>query len=195
MRFVRIMVVVAVAAMAFAATGAVVAKPGDGGKHSTDTGKTYKCTDEADKTNIVVNPTPDRLWPPNHKYATVTLAVTDEDGDGGELTITTEGAHDEVADGTEQDGTGNTPLADDVKPAMTTTVWSGDSGENTHQVVVERAGKPVAGETNAGRTYTFVVEVMEGGGDSDSCSVNVCVIVPHDQRDKKRTTTETIACP
>ena len=97
------------------------------------------------------------LWPPNHKYAGVTIeGVTDADGDP--ITITITGIfQDEPVDGL---GDGNT-------------CPDGDSLGGVAMVRAERAGD------GDGRVYHifFLAEDGEGG----SCEGSVTVCVPHDQ--------------
>ena len=117
---------------------------------------------------------PATLWPPNHKYVTVTITVLDtDDTDGDDVSLTTESAtHDEAADET---GAGNTDTATDVTPAAAGPE-TGDSGDAslTHDIRAERAGP------GDGRTYTIAYEATTDDG-TDGCMGTVEVNVPHDQ--------------
>lgn len=111
------------------------------------------------------------LWPPNHKLVPVTLTATDADGD--EVTLATEGAHDQYTEeGEEFAGSGNTD--EDVSPAMASGTGTG-SASTTHEVRAERAGTD-----QSGRTYTILYEAT--GGEDDSCIGSFDIFVPHDQR-------------
>lgn len=103
------------------------------------------------------------LWPPNHKFRGVAVeGVTDPDGDP--VTVTVIGVRqDEPLDGL---GDGNTcPDASGV-------------GTSTANLRVERTGDPnVPGD---GRVYHVAFSASDGRG--GSCTGEVTVCVPHDQR-------------
>jgi hypothetical protein len=106
---------------------------------------------------------PDLLWPPNHKFADVSVVgVNDPDGDPVTITIT-DIAQDEPLEGL---GDGNTcPDADGV-------------GTDIASVRVERSGsKKVPGD---GRVYHISFTADDGQGGQCAGAVTVCV--PHDQR-------------
>lgn len=106
---------------------------------------------------------PGELWPPNHKFATVSVGgVTDPDGDAVTITITSV-FQDEPINGL---GDGDTcPDATGV-------------GGATASLRVERAGTPkVPGD---GRVYHVSFTADDGNGGQCTGAVTVCV--PHDQR-------------
>jgi hypothetical protein len=94
--------------------------------------------------------TPKSVFPPNHKYITGTLTYTAPEGhEDDELTLGVDAIlHDEVhEDGTEANGTGNTPLATDATWDQTPKTGKGSLSVD-FQVRAERAG---GGD---GRTYS-----------------------------------------
>src|SRR4051812_13717517 len=59
------------------------------------------------------------VWPPNHKYRSATITLTDADAETvmDDVRVAAMGTHDQIADdGTEMNGSGNTDPATDVKP-------------------------------------------------------------------------------
>ncbi|MCW2572694.1 MAG: putative exported chitinase [Frankiales bacterium] len=128
---------------------------------------------------------PTSVFPPNHKYVNGTLTYTSpKDSDNLSLNIGVI-THDEIADdGTELNGTGNTPV--DSTGSGTSTAKDGvHSVSLPFQIRAERAG---GGD---GRTYTIPftadasaassnVPVVGNPGDENQCSGNATVDVPHD---------------
>lgn len=104
-------------------------------------------------------PTPAMLWPPNHKYVPVTISgVVDPDGSAVTTTITSI-RQDEP---TQTPGTGHTcPDASGV-------------GTSTAQLRAERNGH------GDGRVYHVAFSALDTEG--ASCTGEVTVCVPHDQR-------------
>lgn len=122
---------------------------------------------------------PTKVWPPNHKYHTVTIVYSDEAADH-DLTLSVDGvSHDEfLEDGvTEMLGSGHTE--DD---------WvvtdPGGSGKRSVDAAVDlRAERSGMGD---GRTYTitYTARSEDSNGDEDNdCSGTVTISVPHDCRD------------
>ncbi|MDD1667317.1 MAG: hypothetical protein LUO96_02495, partial [Methanomicrobiales archaeon] len=110
-----------------------------------------------------VTPSNGCLWPPNHKYADVTLVgVTDPDGDPVTVTITSVMSDELTAS---EEGSGGDLHAPDA---------SGVGSGAATLLRAERSGN------NNGRVYTIFFTATDGliGGTS-SGSVTVCV--PHDQ--------------
>jgi hypothetical protein len=102
--------------------------------------------------------TPKDLWPPNHKFRTVTAGVPDPDGDVVTTTITGV-TQDEALDA---DGDGSTgPDA----------AWVAGH-PNQVQVRAERSG------LGDGRVYRVAVTATDG---KETCSGKASVSVPHDQ--------------
>ena len=101
--------------------------------------------------------TPDLLWPPNHKWKPIDIAVTDPDGDPVTITIDSIFQDESVngrADGnTVPDGRG--------------------VGTSTARVRAERSGK------GDGRVYHIYFTADDGQG--GTCTGEVLVGVPHDQ--------------
>jgi len=115
------------------------------------------------------------LWPPNHKYRSYTITATSSNP-MDMVSLDSMVTNDEVIDGEELNGSGNT--TDDVKPnpaadhGMETDV----TASVTQQVRGERSGR------GDGRTYTFN-EMATFGMGTMMCSATFTVTVPHDQRD------------
>jgi hypothetical protein len=145
---------------------------------------TTPCTDDG---KITTSPTV--LWPPNHKDNTITFAYTDPDG-AASLNIISN-LHNEIADdGTEINGTGNTPLATDSTSGMAVdggpTDADPDDGEVTVQVTAraERSGHKNA---DGGRIYRWDWSCRDDSGamqmsDPDDPDDDIQVFVPHDCR-------------
>ena len=115
------------------------------------------------------------LWPPNHKYRTYTI-VAKSSSSMDMVTLDSTVTNDEVVDGEELNGSGNT--TDDVKPNPASDHGSDPDGQAsvTQQVRGERSGR------GDGRTYTFD-EMATFGMGTMPCSTSFTVTVPHDQRD------------
>src|SRR5688500_12451581 len=116
-------------------------------------------------------------WPPNHKYRTATITLTeDDDADPmDEVTIAVTGSHDQMVDDTtEMNGAGNTDPATDVVPG--TPGMGTGSASTTVRFRGERSGRD-----KTGRTYTFDVMGTTDDG-TQSCSETYTATVPHDQR-------------
>jgi hypothetical protein len=163
-----------VAALAFVAP--ITAKPGN--KYDSTT-VTHECT-QADGEIVYAGPL--KLWPPNHKYQPVsfTANATDDSPDDTSVALDTSGTHDEIIDGEEMNGAGNTE--NDVNPA--TDAATGDGSATTdHDVRAERSGR------GDGRTYTILAvatfdgEPCEGVDDEgEPIAVPFTLTVPHDMR-------------
>ena len=126
---------------------------------------------------------PDSVWPPNHKYVTANITLTDEDEETftDTATVAVTGTHDQILeDGTEMNGSGNTDPATDVVPGAP------GSGTPTAATSVkfraERSGhKWTDGDPWRGRTYTFTVTGTTDNGLSECEPVTFTANVPHDQ--------------
>jgi endo-1,4-beta-xylanase len=161
---VRAKILVAAAA---AALGAAIAVPAIGapGSPQGGTGGPVACGPTGS-----VTWTPSNLWPPNHKYRTVTITFT---GSSAGTPKTVQVTSWTVDDGPLGAGQPNQPTAD-VLPGATGT-GTDQSVSTSAMVRSERAGN------GDGRTYTLTVHCTEGaaavGGDAQ-----IQITVPHDQR-------------
>ncbi|MGH2830185.1 MAG: hypothetical protein ACRDJM_06855 [Actinomycetota bacterium] len=126
---------------------------------------------------------PKVIWPPSHKYETVTITYSDTNPEHT-LTLTiTRVSHDEMVDeSTELNGAGNTPFATDG--VITNPGGTGNgSVQGTVDVRSERSGR------GDGRVYTIEYTATSTGTDDegntttdDDCSGSIAVSVPHDCR-------------
>jgi hypothetical protein len=111
------------------------------------------------------------LWPPNHKYRSFTITATSSIP-ADMVTLTSTGSDDEVVDGEELNGSGNT--ANDVTPNPASDSGTG-SASTTQSVRGERSGR------GDGRTYTIDAMATFGMG-TMPCDQKFTITVPHDQR-------------
>lgn len=119
---------------------------------------------------------PDSVWPPNHKYVSANITVTDEDAEPAtdDATVAASGSHDQVlADGSELNGSGNTDPATDVVPGAGA---GKPSAATTISFRAERSGREADG-----RTYTFTVNGTTDSGLTECEPVTFTATVPHDQ--------------
>jgi len=159
----------------------VLAAPGhpQGGSGQT------KCVD-ANGNNLDGDVTwsPTTIWPPNHKWQPITVNYIDTDGDGSQmLTVAApSGTHNQMTNGVEDVGAGNTPV--DFMPGAPNTANDPGTATTTPQVRSERSGK------DGSRIYTITVMCShssevdtanpnEAGGQSGTATITVTV--PHDQ--------------
>ncbi|HEX9823807.1 MAG TPA: hypothetical protein VGB51_05355 [Actinomycetota bacterium] len=172
--------------------GPLTAGPDFNNKYSPEP-QTVECRDSDD--NVVGTVTyggPLKMWPPNHKYQTVTVTALAVDS-GDDVTLGTEGTHDEYAqDGSEANGAGNTD--NDVNPIADSDGPNDGSAATSHDLRSERAG------TGDGRVYTLdwqatftddaddgYGEVVCGSADLDGSGFDpnadaFLIEVPHDMR-------------
>jgi hypothetical protein len=127
---------------------------------------------------------PVEVWPPNHKYVSATITVTDVDAEPAtdQATAAVAGGHDQVLDdGAEMTGTGNTDPATDVMPGAPGT--GTPTAETSVQFRAERSGHKWTdgGDSWRGRTYTFTVSGTTDNGLTTCNPVNFTATVPHDQ--------------
>jgi hypothetical protein len=121
---------------------------------------------------------PEFVWPPNHKYRSADISLTDEDDDMSSdlATVASAGSNDEtVKDGeeyTEMNGAGNTDPATDSPPA---------AGSGTPTAVADQQFRGERSGRGDGRTYTFTVNGTTDGGSSVCEPVTFTSTVPHDQ--------------
>ena len=119
---------------------------------------------------------PTLLWPPNHRYRTVTITATDVDSPistGNSVHLSTTATSDQPDVGL---GSGGPKHANDATPATQMSSGSG-SVTQTVQLRGERAGK-----LKSGRTYTLDVEATFDDTPfvMDPCHATFTVTVPHD---------------
>lgn len=134
-----------------------------------------------------VTVTPETLWPPNHKLATISISyvetATDTAADTISLTINSI-TDDELA---QDPGTAGTPDScgpDDVDWVFDSTpVTASDpsAAATTVQVRAERCGDDKA---QGGRKYT--INLTCAGSDGSTDTIDVPVVVPHDQSKKHK---------
>lgn len=111
------------------------------------------------------------LWPPNHKFRDYTITATPTVSQDM-VTLTSTITDNEVIDGQELNGAGNTAIDEKNNPAMA----SGQGTQTVSQSVRgERSGR------GTGRVYTFSVRATFGLG-TMPCDGSFTVSVPHDQR-------------
>lgn len=165
------------------------AAPAHKNTYPNDQTVVVSCPDgeQGDEAGTITYTGPLKLWPPNHKYATATVAATDEDP-GDDVTLTTTGTHDQYdgETGEELNGSGNT--SDDITPAAQTEVMGTGSATQTFQVRAERSGT-----RREGRTYTITADALfsDSDGDGSSEDATMChttfeIVVPHDMRPGNR---------
>lgn len=155
------------------ATGA--APEGSRGDRTTEQETTTTCDG-----GTVTFAGPDEIWPPNHKLLPASLTFTPDDM-AMMYQYTAMAGHDQVIDGEEMNGSGNTPFETDFafvgEDGTTTQVIAGMGTEELTfpmQVRAERSGRDLTG-----RTYTVMGEVTYGM--NMPCMFAFTILVPHDQ--------------
>jgi hypothetical protein len=174
-------------AAAFALALPLSAAPKNTNHNTSDNETTMPCGDD----NKITIRAPEKLWPPNHKYYTDIFALA-EDPDGGSITLTTRGTHDQYEGdtGTEEQGAGNT--ADDFVENDDTAT---ETAESTDQRFVAaemdsgsvqtfwKARAERSGRFKPGRTYTFDATAQFTDA---TCTLTDTFVVPHDMRPEYR---------
>lgn len=170
------------------AAGAVIvagfATPGVASRFAQIETITEECTNLAGQpTGSVVYEGPTELWPPNHKYVPATVTFIDEDSDpatGDDLIAEFVAGHDQIIDGEEINGAGNTD--NDITPAAGMPSGTGTVVQD-FLIRSERSGR-----VKAGRNYTIsgAVEFSDSNTNLSSVDTNACefsftIFVPHDQ--------------
>lgn len=111
------------------------------------------------------------LWPPNHKFRDYSITAT-PDFPMDMVSLTSTVSNDEVIDGEELNGTGNTSVDATNNPGTS----SGQGAQTVLQSIRgERSGR------GDGRVYTFTEDATFGLG-ALPCQATFSVTVPHDQR-------------
>jgi hypothetical protein len=133
---------------------------------------------------------PSDLWPPNHKYYT-DIHVTYTDASGDDVTLESDGTHDQYDGDTEANGSGNT--ADDIRANDADNMATVDNSDPQQPVATEKGSKTVttdwearaerAGTLKDGRTYSLHAV---GTSDGDDCEGTALMHVPHDMSPKNR---------
>jgi hypothetical protein len=111
-----------------------------------------------------------KLWPPNHKYRTVTITVTETHPTMYSFTTMTTSNEGEL-----DPGSGHT-LLDAAPPASSSPMMMGPGSQS--QDILLRAERDGGG---SGRTYSIAVDAKFDGGLND-CQHTFTVTVPHDMR-------------
>ncbi|HVE47496.1 MAG TPA: hypothetical protein VNA57_12220 [Acidimicrobiales bacterium] len=171
----------ALAGAALAAFGMLA--PADAANKNSGGGEVNPCGDDGK-----ITWSPAKLWPPNHKAQTITFTYSDPDAGDKTLTITAN-PHNEIVDGEEVNGTGNTPSATD------STGGNGMASGTDSAVAYGSARSERSGHKNAagGRVYEFDYTATNNE-DGDAAPEDGCmsspavagdgmkVFVPHDCR-------------
>lgn len=165
-----------------------------GTEHYNTSGDTkFECKDANDTVQSTLTfHAPSDLWPPNHKYFDdITVTYTDAEGD--DVTLVSDGTHNNYDEdtGTETNGSGNT--ADDIRSDDGTATSTPESTA-TRPIVTEDGDGTVttdwdvraerSGRIKEGRTYTL--HAKGTSTDGDSCEGSVPMRVPHDMRKSNR---------
>jgi len=111
-----------------------------------------------------------KLWPPNHKWRTVTITATESHPTPYSFsTMTTSSEPADIV------GSGHTPV--DATPPMSQSPTMMGPGSQSQDIMLraERSG------TGTGRTYTINVDGKFDGGAND-CTATFTVVAPHDMR-------------
>jgi hypothetical protein len=163
----------AASVVAVGSAGPAAAVQGQNTKYATIT---KDCTNSitGQKEGEITYTGPVEVWPPNHKYVSATITVTDDDAEPAtdQATASVVGRHDQMVDDTtEMTGSGNTDPATDVVPGA----GSGNpTASTTIKFRAERSG-------HGSRTYTFTVDGTTDNGTSTCNPVTFTAVVPHDQ--------------
>ena len=175
-------VVAALAVLGVTGVGGAAAEQGNNTKYATVTKDCINSITGQDEGDITYAG-PVVVWPPNHKYVSATISVTDDDAEPitDQATASVAGTHDQILDdGSEMTGTGNTDPATDVVPGPP---GSGTpTAETSVQFRAERSGHQWSGGDQwRGRTYTFTVSGTTDNGLTTCNPVTFTATVPHDQ--------------
>jgi hypothetical protein len=111
-----------------------------------------------------------KLWPPNHKYRTVTITVTESHPTPYSFTTATTSN-----EGVLDPGSGQTLL--DAAPPMSMSPTMMGPGSQSQDIML-RAERDGGG---SGRTYSIAVDAKFDAGAND-CQHTFTVTVPHDMR-------------
>jgi hypothetical protein len=175
--------IAALVVVAVGGAGAASATQGHQTKYATITKDCINSITNQDEGDITYTG-PTEVWPPNHKYVSATITVTDDDAEPltDEATASVAGSHDQMLDdGAEMTGSGNTDPATDVVPGAPGT--GTPTATTGVQFRAERSGHKWTdgGDAWRGRTYTFTVMGTTDNGVSTCKPVDFTATVPHDQ--------------
>lgn len=178
----------ALGAAAIAAIGITIPVLADPGRPQGGSDHTFCYDASGNQMHGVVTWSPTTIWPPNHKFQTITVGYNDTDGTGNEtLTVSAPAAtHNQMTNGVEDVGAGNTPV--DFVPGAPGTASDPGTAYTFPQVRSERSGK------DGDRIYTITVNCShtseadlgnpyEVAGQDGTATITVTV--PHDQRVQK----------
>jgi hypothetical protein len=183
----------ALAVVVVGGAGAASADQGHQTKYATITKDCINSITGQDEGDITYTG-PVEVWPPNHKYVSATITVTDDDAEPAtdEATASVAGRHDQMVDDTtEMNGSGNTDPATDVVPGPPGT--GTPTATTSVQFRAERSGHKWTdgGDAWRGRTYTFTVMGTTDNGLSNCNPVDFTATVPHDQGNHTGSSTTT----
>jgi hypothetical protein len=182
----------ALVVVAIAGVGGASATQGHQTKYATITKDCINSFTGQDEGDITYTG-PVEVWPPNHKYVSATITLTDDDAEPvtDEATASVAGTHDQILDdGSEMTGSGNTDPATDVKPGPPGT--GTPTATTSVEFRAERSGhKWTGGDAWRGRTYTFTVMGTTDNGLSNCNPVDFTATVPHDQGNHTGSSTTT----
>jgi len=187
--------IAALAVVAITSVGGASATQGHQTKTATITKDCISTTTGRDEGDITYDG-PVEVWPPNHKYVSATITVTDVDqpvdDPMDDSTASVTGTHDQMVDDTtEMNGAGNTDPATDVVPGAP---GEGSPTATTSvQFRAERSGHKWTdgGDAWRGRTYTFTVMGTVDNGVTTCEPVDFQATVPHDQGNHTGSSTTT----
>jgi hypothetical protein len=131
----------------------------------TDTAEVLVIVEDSAPPAVSATPTPDVLWPPNHRLETVEVEISVTDACDPPEDVEVELLEVESSEPDNGIGDGNT--TDDIQGAQTGT------DDRSFVVRAERAGP------GPGRTYTATYRVTDGSGNATQALAEI--EVPHDQ--------------
>jgi hypothetical protein len=183
----------ALAVVAIGSAGAASADQGHQTRYATITKDCINSITGQDEGDITYTG-PVEVWPPNHKYVSATITVTDDDAEPAtdQATASVTGRHDQMVDDTtEMNGSGNTDPATDVVPGAPGT--GTPTATTSVQFRAERSGHKWTdgGDAWRGRTYTFTVMGTTDNGLTTCDPVDFTATVPHDQGNHTGSSTAT----
>ena len=179
----------ALGAAAIAAAAIAIPSLADPGRPQGGTGTTVCKDANGNPMDGSVTWSPTTIWPPNHKFQTITVNYKDTDGSGNETLMVSAPAatHNQMdSSGQEDVGAGHTPV--DFVPGAPGSASDPGTATTTPQVRSERSGK------DGDRIYSITVTCSHSSeADTDnlneatgqSGTATITVTVPHDQRVQK----------
>ena len=175
---------IALGAAAAAVVGITVPVLADPGRPAGGTGTAYCFDSNGNQMDGTITYSPTTIWPPNHKFQTITVNYSETDNDGDTLTVAAPSAtHNQMTNGVEDVGAGNTPV--DFTPGAPGSATDPGPATTRPQVRSERSGK------DGDRVYSITVTCSDSGGadvndpsetTGQMGTATITVTVPHDQR-------------